>query len=337
MFENITAFVLPVAVTFIGLGLLYMVFQSRLKHLETKLDTLCTVVNDEVSQRQQLIERFSQPAPQAPTQTGSGAEAAPIPGHPVTMDISELQAREGLGLPAGDAEESDIDEDSDSDSDADSDDGDESDTDSDDGLDEVQDSKIVYESDADADMIDVSDDEEEEGEEEEDANEVVDTPADMEEAAVEVAPETTRVTVEDVSSDLDEIGNTIDVSAEPPSLDIAEIVAPTETGPLELELDISLDASQPEGANAASPQEFDAAVGQEREASEAAVEEGADDVTEYHEPEKHDIESMTEKEMRKLPVAYMRDYMVARGFSTAAEAKAMRKPEVVNFLMSKRS
>lgn len=308
MFEKITTLILPVAITFIGLGLLYMVFQSRLKHLETKLDTLCTVVNDEVSQRQQLIERFR--APQAP-QVGAGSD---VPAHPVAMDVTEGQV-------AGDAEESDSEsEGSDYDSDEDTD------ADSDDGLDadvaEEGNAKLVYESDADAEMIDVSDDE--------GADVGV---VEVLEAVAAAAEPMTHVTVEEV--DLDSVEDSvgvIDVSlpAEAETeVDVkADVGADVTTEPAEAAV---LPEPQP-----ASPQEFDAAVGQEREASQAAVEEGADDATEYHEPEKHDIETMTEKEMRKLPVAYMRQYMVGRNYTTAAEAKAMRKPEVVNFLMSKR-
>lgn len=314
MFEKITTLILPVAITFIGLGLLYMVFQSRLKHLETKLDTLCTVVNDEVSQRQQLIERFQ--APQAP-QVGAGSD---VPAHPVAMDVTEGQV-------AGDAEEGESDSESEG-SDYDSDD--DTDADSDDGLDadvaEEGNAKLVYESDADAEMIDVSDDE--------GAGADVGV-VEVLEAVAAAAEPMTHVTVEEV--DLDSVEDSvgvIDVSlpaeaeAEAETDVKADVVADVATEPAEA---AELPEPQP-----ASPQEFDAAVGQEREASRAAVEEGADDATEYHEPEKHDIETMTEKEMRKLPVAYMRQYMVARNYTTAAEAKAMRKPEVVNFLMSKR-
>jgi hypothetical protein len=255
IFEKLGNLLLPIAITIIAVGLLYMVMQTRIKQLETKLDTLCNVVNDEVAQRQQMLQNIQQ--------VGGGGSG----------DMNGASQVSQRGVISMDGDNVDIDN--------------------------IPENIHMTFEDNEANKIYVSDEEEESDEDESDE--------------------------EDESGDEDEDEGE-DAQEDDEELDIPE---------LEMEItDIQEEKSIDIGIETQEVIELSPTEEPEPETTKVPIEEFDDDKTEYNEPDQHNVETMTALEIRKLPVAFLREYVVSKEIMAPELAKSMKKRDIVTEILS---
>lgn len=256
IFEKLGNLLLPIAITIIAVGLLYMVMQTRIKQLETKLDTLCNVVNDEVAQRQQMLQNIQQ--------VGGGGSG----------DMNGASQVSQRGVISMDGDNVDIDN--------------------------IPENIHMTFEDNEANKIYVSDEEESDEDESDEEYESGDEDDDEGEDAQE----------DDVELDIPELEMEITDIQEEKSIDIGiETQEVIELSPTE--------ETEPEPKTTKVP-----------------IEEFDDDKTEYNEPDQHNVETMTALEIRKLPVAFLREYVVSKEIMAPELAKSMKKRDIVTEILS---
>lgn len=249
IFEKLGNLLLPIAITIIAVGLLYMVMQTRIKQLETKLDTLCNVVNDEVAQRQQMLQNIQQ--------VGGGGSG----------DMNGASQVSQRGVISMDGDNVDIDN--------------------------IPENIHMTFEDNEENKIYVSD-EEESDEDESD---------------------------EEYESDEDEDGGDVELDIPELEMEITDIQE-------EKSIDIGIETQE---VIELSPTEEPEP---EPETTKVPIEEFDDDKTEYNEPDQHNVETMTALEIRKLPVAFLREYVVSKEIMVPELAKSMKKRDIVTEILS---
>ena len=262
IFEKLGNLLLPIAITIIAVGLLYMVMQTRIKQLETKLDTLCNVVNDEVAQRQQMLQNIQQ--------VGGGGSG----------DMNGASQVSQRGVISMDGDNVDIDN--------------------------IPENIHMTFEDNEANKIYVSDeeesDEDESDEEESDEDESGDEDGD-EDKGEDVQEGDVELDIPELEMDITDIQEekSIDIGLE--TQEVIELSPTEETEP-------------------------------EPETTKVPIEEFDDDKTEYNEPDQHNVETMTALEIRKLPVAFLREYVVSKEIMAPELAKSMKKRDIVTEILS---
>ena len=255
IFEKLGNLLLPIAITIIAVGLLYMVMQTRIKQLETKLDTLCNVVNDEVAQRQQMLQNIQQ--------VGGGGSG----------DMNGASQVSQRGVISMDGDNVDIDN--------------------------IPENIHMTFEDNEANKIYVSDEEEESDEDESD---------------------------EEYESGDEDDDEGEDAQEDDEELDIPELEMDITDIQEEKSIDIGIETQE---VIELSPTEEP-----EPETTKVPIEEFDDDKTEYNEPDQHNVETMTALEIRKLPVAFLREYVVSKEIMAPELAKSMKKRDIVTEILS---
>jgi hypothetical protein len=251
IFEKLGNLLLPIAITIIAVGLLYMVMQTRIKQLETKLDTLCNVVNDEVAQRQQMLQNIQQ--------VGGGGSG----------DMNGAPQVSQRGVISMDGDNVDIDN--------------------------IPENIHMTFEDNEANKIYVSDEEESD---EDESDEEYESDEDEDEGDVELDIPELEMDITDIQEE-----KSIDIGIE--TQEVIEL-SPTEETETETE----------------------------PETTKVPIEEFDDDKTEYNEPDQHNVETMTALEIRKLPVAFLREYVVSKEIMAPELAKSMKKRDIVTEILS---
>lgn len=261
IFEKLGNLLLPIAITIIAVGLLYMVMQTRIKQLETKLDTLCNVVNDEVAQRQQMLQNIQQ--------VGGGGSG----------DMNGASQVSQRGVISMDGDNVDIDN--------------------------IPENIHMTFEDNEANKIYVSDEEESDEDESDEEYESGDEDDD------------------EGDGDEDEDGGDVELDIPELEMEITDIQE-------EKSIDIGIETQE---VIELSPTE-ETEPETEPETTKVPIEEFDDDKTEYNEPDQHNVETMTALEIRKLPVAFLREYVVSKEIMAPELAKSMKKRDIVTEILS---